>query len=114
MLDGHPFWKYHEMFSRLRHLDPVQRMLYTDCKILLPNTFLEKVDKPTMAHSIEVRVPLLDASLTSYVMGLPSSRKVRFGQKKWILRRALRGVVPDSILYGPKTGFSVPCSWPLG
>ena len=57
-------------------------MLYTDCKVQLPNTFLEKVDKSTMANSIEVRIPFLDNNLTDYVMGLPSSYKVRMGIKK--------------------------------
>lgn len=109
MLQNHdPFGRYRGMHKRLSQFDAVQRSLYTDTQVLLPDTFLEKVDKPTMAHSIEVRVPMLDANLTSYVMGLPSNLKVRSGQKKWILRRALRGIVPDAILDGPKTGFGVP------
>lgn len=103
-----PFEAYRDIFERLRHLDPVQRMLYSDCLTILPNQYLEKVDRATMAHSIEVRVPFLDANLTEYAMALPSSLKLRRMQKKWILRRALRGLVPDSILDGKKTGFGVP------
>ncbi len=103
-----PFARYREACGRLSHLDPVQRMLHVDSMILLPDTFLEKVDKSTMAHSIEVRVPMLDANLTDYVMALPSNLKVRNRQKKWIIRRALRGIVPDFILDGPKTGLGVP------
>ena len=103
-----PFERYRELYSRLRHLDPVQRMLYADSQILLTDTFLEKVDRSTMAHSIEVRVPFLDGEMTEYVMGLPSAMKVKRGQKKWVLRRAMRGIVPDEILDGPKTGFGVP------
>ncbi len=103
-----PFARYRELSDRLRHLDAVQRLMYTDACILLPDTFLEKVDKSTMAHGIEVRVPFLDAELSSYAMGLPSQLKVRRGQKKWILRRALRGLVPDAILDGRKVGFGVP------
>jgi len=103
-----PFQAYRDIFDRLRDLDAVQRMLYSDCLTILPNKFLEKVDRATMAHSIEVRVPLLDANLAQYAMALPSSLKMRRMQKKWILRRALRGVVPDGILDGKKTGFSVP------
>ena len=106
-----PFARYREFFERLKHLDAVQRLLYTDTFILLPDTFLEKVDKSTMAHSIEVRVPFLDAELSSYAMALPSDMKVRRGQKKWILRRALRGIVPDAILDGKKTGFGVPVDY---
>ena len=82
-------------------------MLYTDTQIILPDTFLEKVDKSTMAHSVEIRVPLLGAELTEYAMGLSSALKVRRGQKKFILRKALRGLVPSEILDGPKTAFGV-------
>jgi asparagine synthase (glutamine-hydrolysing) len=103
-----PFEQYRLADKRFEKLDLVQRMLYTDTQIILPNTFLEKVDKSTMAASIEVRVPLLDNGLVEYVMGLPSSVKVKNGEKKWLLKKALRGVVPDHILDGPKTGFSVP------
>jgi asparagine synthase (glutamine-hydrolysing) len=86
----------------------VQRMLWTDMRILLPDIFLEKVDRSTMAHSIEVRVPFIDRSLAQYVLGLPSQYKVRWGKKKRILRSALRGIVPDAVLDAPKTGFGVP------
>lgn len=103
-----PFREYRTAFDRFKHLDPVQRMLYIDSQILLPDQFLEKVDKSTMACSIEIRVPFLDADLAAYGMGLPSSYKVRRREKKWILRRALRGLLPDDILDGPKTGFGVP------
>jgi len=105
-----PFMRYREVYERLKHLDPAQRALYTDMLILLPDIFLEKVDKSTMAHSVEVRVPLLDSDLAGYVMSLPSRMKVRRGQKKWLLRRALRGTVPDYILDAPKKGFGVPYS----
>jgi asparagine synthase (glutamine-hydrolysing) len=103
-----PFARYRQVVGRWQHLDPVQRLLYTDTSILLPDTFLEKVDKATMAHGIEVRVPFLDVELSSYALGLPSESKVRLGRKKWMVRRALRGIVPDTVLDGRKTGFSVP------
>jgi asparagine synthase (glutamine-hydrolysing) len=103
-----PFRRYKEFDQRFSRLDPVQKMLYTDLSVLLPDTFLEKVDKATMAQSIEVRVPFLDTDLTNYIIGLPSNLKVRGFQKKWILKRALRGIVPDRVLDGRKTGFGVP------
>lgn len=103
-----PFTRYRELAAELAHLDPVARMLGTDASILLPDIFLEKVDRATMAHGIEVRVPMLDTDLTSYVMSLPTKFKVRRGQKKRLLRAALRGLLPDEILDGPKTGFGVP------
>lgn len=108
LLKTDPFAAYRAQYERFKHLDPVQRMLYVDSQILLPDQFLEKVDKSTMACSIEIRVPFLDTELTEYAMGLPSSYKVRNRKKKFILRRALRGVVPDEVLDGPKTGFGVP------
>lgn len=105
-----PFESYRVACERLGNLDPVQQSLYADTMLLLPDQFLEKVDKATMAHGIEVRVPFLDADLSDYALGLPSHLKVRRGQKKFVLRRALRGIVPDDILDAPKTGFEVPYS----
>lgn len=106
-----PFARYKEMAERFADQHPVQRMLFTDCNIILPDIFLEKVDKSTMAQSIEVRVPFLDRQLTKYVMSLPARYKVKRGQKKYLLREAMRGVVPDAILDGPKTGFGVPYAY---
>ena len=103
-----PFAHYRSVARSLGDLDAVQRMIFTDVSILLPDTFLEKVDKATMAHGLEVRVPFLDAALADYALGLPAAYKASRREKKWILRRALRGVVPDDILDGPKTGFNVP------
>lgn len=103
-----PFGRYKEFNCRLAHLDRVQRMLHTDMSILLPDIFLEKVDKATMAWGIESRVPFLDNDLTDYVLGLPSRMKVLGTQKKYLLRTALRGILPDEVLDGPKTGFGVP------
>ena len=105
-----PFARYREMYRRFAGLDAVQRTLYTDCAVILPDLYFEKVDKATMAHGVEVRVPLVDTWLAAYVMGLPAKYKVRWLHKKRILRRALRGVVPDEILGLPKIGFGVPAS----
>ena len=105
-----PFRHYREYYRRFEHLDPLQRMIFTDCGIVLPDVYFEKVDKPSMAHGIEVRVPMVDNRLAAYVTALPSAYKVRGWQKKVILRRALRGIVPDAILDGPKRGLGVPVS----
>lgn len=103
-----PYAAYREVGPAFDSLDAVQAMLYTDCLLLLPDTFLNKVDRPTMACSIEVRVPFLDNELTDYALPVPSRFKVRRFQKKFLLRRALRGVIPDEILDGPKRGLEVP------
>ena len=63
-----------------------------------------------MAFSIEARVPFLDNNLTAYVMGLPSNIKVRGNNKNRLLKKSIRGIVPDYVLDGPKTGFGVPYS----
>ncbi|HKQ96726.1 MAG TPA: asparagine synthase (glutamine-hydrolyzing) [Candidatus Polarisedimenticolia bacterium] len=110
-----PFERYRTLDARLAALDPVQRMLYTDAAILLPDIFLEKVDKSTMAHALEVRVPFLDHELAAFAMGLPADLKVRGTSGKWLLKAALRGLVPDAILDGPKRGFGVPyAQWLAG
>ena len=83
-------------------------MLFTDVIITLGHTYLEKVDKATMLASVESRVPLLDNELTDFVLGLPSEFKIRNGEKKYLLKQAMKGVLPDEILYGKKRGFDVP------
>lgn len=103
-----PFLHYSKVGQRFNSKGLLQKMFYTDTQIILPNTFLEKVDKSTMAASIEARVPFLDNELVDYVMSLPSEIKLKGGEKKGLLKKALRGVVPDQILDGPKMGFSVP------
>ena len=108
---SNPFDRYELCNDLFGSLDPVQKMLFTDMSILLPDTFLEKVDKSTMANSIEVRVPMLDHELTKYVMSLPSKYKVKAGKKKWLLRESLRGIVPNRVLNARKSGFGVPYSY---
>jgi len=108
LADIDPFGAYVKCDQRFESMNLVQRMLITDTQIILPDIFLEKVDRSTMASSIEVRVPFLDYELTDYVMSLPSSLKVKRGQKKWLLKKALIGIVPDDILFDKKRGFGVP------
>jgi len=103
-----PFAAYRRCACRFAHADPVQQMLLTDIALQLPSQFLTKVDRATMAHGIEARVPLLDDGVASLAVGLPASLKVRGGQKKIVLRDAMRGRLPADILDGPKTGFGVP------
>ena len=104
-----PFEYYEELYERIAWLrEPSQIMLWIDAQILLPFQFLEKVDKSTMANGIEARVPMLDHELAEYAMGLPSSVKLRWGRPKYLLRKALRGIVDDAILDAPKRGFGVP------
>lgn len=105
-----PFARYREMYNRFAANDAVQAMLYTDVSLLLPDIYFQKVDRPAMANSIEVRVPMMDNALSTYALSLPSSLKLRGGEKKAVLKQALRGIVPDKILDGKKRGFKVPVS----
>lgn len=105
-----PFTRYREMYARFRDHDAVQAMLYTDVSLLLPDIYFQKVDRPSMAHSVEVRVPMMDNLLADYALSLPSSIKLKRNIKKAVLKKALHGLVPDKVLYGRKRGFTVPVS----
>ncbi|MDD4927935.1 MAG: asparagine synthase (glutamine-hydrolyzing) [Gallionella sp.] len=108
IIQSDPFVRYRECQSYFKDEDLVNQMLFVDSMIILPDIFLEKVDRSTMAASIEVRVPFLDNDLVDFCMSLHGSQKVRFGQKKWLLKKSLEGLVPNDVLYGKKTGFGVP------
>jgi len=103
-----PFAAYRGSASRFTNFDPVQQMLLTDISLQLPSQFLAKVDRATMAHGIEARVPLLDEGVASLAVGLPVALKVRGNEKKIVLREAMRGRLPDGVLDAPKMGFGVP------
>jgi asparagine synthase (glutamine-hydrolysing) len=92
--------------------DPLALIQYLDIKTYLPGDILVKVDRASMAHSLEVRVPILDPEFASWAATLPSSLKLRNGEGKYIFKKALEGRVDDNILYRDKMGFAVPlASW---
>jgi asparagine synthase (glutamine-hydrolysing) len=87
-------------------------MLYTDLKTYLPGDILVKVDRMSMAHSLEVRAPLLDYRVIEFAASLPSRTKIRKGDKKFILKKAFGKVLPERIINRRKHGFTVPLdSW---
>jgi asparagine synthase (glutamine-hydrolysing) len=88
--------------------DVLDVMLEVDATTYLPDDLITKIDIATMAHALEARSPLLDHELMEFAASLPADLKVRGGQKKWILREALRGWLPHEVLDRPKQGFSVP------
>lgn len=114
--DFNPYQYYYDLGDRFKNLKgKPQQLLWIDTMVILPNQFLEKVDKSTMASSVEVRVPFLDNDLTDYVMRLPGDLKVKKGIKKYILKKALEGIVPNEVLQSPKKGFGVPAfNWIKG
>ncbi|HVR28435.1 MAG TPA: asparagine synthase (glutamine-hydrolyzing) [Thermoanaerobaculia bacterium] len=89
----------------------LDRMLYADVKVWLPDDLLVKADKMTMAHSQELRVPFLDHRLVELSATLPARLKRRGATGKVALRRAMRGIVPAPILDRVKKGFPTPTSW---
>lgn len=88
--------------------DHLSRILYTDMKTYLPGSILVKVDRMSMANSLEVRAPILDYRLIEFAATIPSNLKYRKGQKKYILKEALKDFLPAEILYRRKMGFTVP------
>jgi asparagine synthase (glutamine-hydrolysing) len=90
--------------------DPLSRIQYVDMKTYLPGDILTKVDRASMAHSLEVRIPLLDHKLAEWVSGLPPDLRLRGGEGKYLLKRAMRPYLPDDLLYRRKMGFAVPLS----
>jgi asparagine synthase (glutamine-hydrolysing) len=95
-------------FKNVARVSPLNRMLYADAKVWLPEDLLLKADKMTMATAVELRVPFLDHKLVEYAAGLPDNLKVRDSQGKWILRQAMGTVLPPSILHRTKKGFPMP------
>jgi asparagine synthase (glutamine-hydrolysing) len=89
-------------------LDPLSRLQDLDLNSYLPGDILTKVDRMSMANSLEARVPLLDHPLVEFACRLPARLRLRSGQTKYLLKRALRGRVPDEVLTRPKQGFGVP------
>ena len=88
--------------------DPLSRVQYADIKTYLPGDILTKVDRASMASSLEVRVPLLDHTLVEWTARLAPQLKLRGREGKYVFKSALEPYVPPEILYRPKQGFAVP------
>ena len=112
-----------EAFERLSTCDPVAEaarrlaaangdwlsvLQYQDLKHYLPLDILTKVDRMSMAHSLETRVPLLDHKLVEFAATIPPRFRLRGGTTKYIFKRAMRGILPDEVIDRPKHGFAVP------
>ena len=87
---------------------PLSLVQYLDLKTYLVGDINTKVDRASMAHSLEVREPLMDHPLVEWLSSLPPDLKVRGGEGKYLLKKTLEPYLPDEILYRPKMGFAVP------
>ncbi len=87
---------------------PVGKVQWADLMTYLPGDILTKVDRASMAHSLEVRVPLLDHHLVAWAHTLPPDKKLRNGEGKFILKKAMESSLPSDLLYRNKMGFAVP------
>jgi asparagine synthase (glutamine-hydrolysing) len=94
--------------SRAPANDPLSLVQYLDLKTYLVGDILTKVDRASMAHSLEVRVPLLDHKLVEWISGLPPEWKLNHGQGKYIFKKAMGRLLPAEILHRTKMGFAVP------
>lgn len=95
--------------------DPLAMIQYIDYKTWLVSDINTKVDRASMAHSLEVREPLMDHKLIEWAARMPSEMKVHQGEGKWLFKKAMEPWLPNEILYRPKMGFSIPlASWLRG
>jgi asparagine synthase (glutamine-hydrolysing) len=105
----HPLGILKDCYECAPARDPLSRLLYVETKTALPGDMLTKVDRMSMAASLEVRVPLLDHPFAEWVTRLPASWKSAHGEGKYILRKLAERVgVPREVLHRPKRGFALP------
>jgi asparagine synthase (glutamine-hydrolysing) len=95
-------------FDRYRDLPWPSQMMRFDAETYLPEDVLTKVDRMSMAHSIESRVPLLDNDVIAFASSLPASMKIREGRRKHVLKQVAATLLPPAILERRKQGFGVP------
>ncbi len=107
-LDGSMVELFRAAFAEGKHFDSINRMLYVDLRTYLVDDILTKVDRMTMANSLESRVPLLDHVLVEYVFSLPSELKLKGMVRKYILKKTAARMLPEEILSRKKMGFGLP------
>lgn len=100
-----PFDSY---FARSKAFDGINRDLYLDFKTYMVDNILVKVDRTSMATSLEARVPLLDYKMVEFALSLPARMKVKGSLTKAFFKKAMEGILPNEIIYRQKEGFSIP------
>ena len=103
-----PFASFRDAYQACTSSDPLDRAMYVDAKTYMIDDVLTKVDRMSMAVSLEAREPLLDHKLLEFAARVPASLKLKNGQSKYLLRRVLERRVPRSIIERQKSGFAAP------
>jgi asparagine synthase (glutamine-hydrolysing) len=101
---------FDEVFAQSRATDTLSRLMHIDSSIFLPDDLMIKNDRMSMAHSLEARVPMTDMELTDFMSRVPPRLKLRRFRKKHIMRRAMEGLLPTTILNKKKVGLEIPYS----
>lgn len=97
---------YNNLLSKFPQAGPLDKMLYLDLKVRLPELLLMRQDKMSMANSVEARLPYLDYQFVEYAFSLPSKFKYRHNQTKYIFKKSLKGILPEGIILQSKRGFA--------
>jgi asparagine synthase (glutamine-hydrolysing) len=108
VLDIDSINKYSIFFDKRNMSDFINNCIYVDMKTVLPDDYLTKVDRMSMANSLEVRVPFLDHKMVEFVFSISSKYKIRGLTTKYLLRKIMKDKLPEKILKGKKRGFSIP------
>ena len=103
-----PYETHLAHFARVPDVDFLDQVLYVDQKTFLPELNLTYSDKMSMAASVEVRVPLLDRELATFMRGVPPRFKVRGMKQKYLFKKAMEGILPDEVIWRGKAGFGAP------
>ena len=99
---------FQEYYNKVKDRDALNKMLYVDTKTWLPDDLLTKADKMTMATSVELRVPFLDHKFVEFAASIPSKLKISGKINKYIFKKAMEGILPNTIIYRKKRGFPIP------
>ena len=113
--DYDPYSTHRAYFARVSDVAPLNQLLYVDLKTFLPCLNLMTTDKTSMAANLEVRVPFLNREMIEMAARMPSRLKLRGLKRKYILKRALEGVLAKDVVWRKKAGFGAPIrSWLRG
>jgi len=103
-----PYHIFEQHYKEVKDLHWLDQHLYVDAKTWMADDILVKVDRTTMQHSLEARCPYLDVDLVSFAASIPANLKLKGSTTKYILKKALKGILPDTVLFKKKAGFNAP------